>query len=172
MSELLKGKRILIVDDEPDVLESLAELLDQCNVDTAPNYDTAVRFLSKNTYDAAILDIMGVDGYKLLSVTAGKEIPTIMFTAHALAPSHLVKSIKLGAHAYVPKDKMAEIDRYLRDILDRGPADERRSRKWFDWLKPYFDQKFGVDWQAQQKEFWEEYERSHPISRKDVQDSL
>ena len=172
MSDPLEGKRILIVDDEPDVLESLSELLDQCNVDAAPNYDAAVKFLSKNTYDAAILDIMGVDGYRILAATAEKQIPTIMFTAHALAPQHLVKSIELGAHSYVPKDKMAEIDRYLIDILDRGPKDERRSRKWFDWLKPYFDQKFGADWQSEQKEFWEEYERTHPVGRKDVEDML
>jgi DNA-binding NtrC family response regulator len=172
MSDLLEGKRILIVDDEPDVLESLAELLDQCNVDTAPNYDAAVRFLEKKTYDAAILDIMGVDGYRILEATAKKQIPTIMFTAHALAPEYLVKSIKLGAHSYVPKDKMAEIDRYLVDILDRGPRDERRSRKWLDWLKPYFDQKFGANWQDEQKQFWDEYERSHPISRKEVEDIL
>lgn len=172
MSDLLEGKRILIVDDETDVLESLAELLDQCNVDTAPNYETAMIFLGKNTYDAAVLDIMGVDGYRILKTTAAKQIPTIMFTAHALAPRHLVKSIELGAHAYVPKDKMAEIDRYLIDILDRGPRDERRSRRWFDRLKPFFDQKFGANWQDEEKAFWEEYERSHPITRKDVEKLL
>ena len=31
----LKGKKILVVDDEPDVLESLEEILDDCDVDTA-----------------------------------------------------------------------------------------------------------------------------------------
>jgi len=30
--DILKGKRILIVDDEPDVLESLIELLDMCKM--------------------------------------------------------------------------------------------------------------------------------------------
>jgi CheY-like chemotaxis protein len=33
MTERLKGKRILIVDDEPDVLEALGELLDMCEID-------------------------------------------------------------------------------------------------------------------------------------------
>jgi CheY-like chemotaxis protein len=37
MHESLTDKRILIVDDEPDVLESLKELLDVCIVDCAPN---------------------------------------------------------------------------------------------------------------------------------------
>ena len=37
MAETLKGERILIVDDEPDVLETLGELLDMCVIDFAPD---------------------------------------------------------------------------------------------------------------------------------------
>ena len=42
--KILEGKRILIVDDEPDVLETLLELLDMCNIDTAPDFETAEKF--------------------------------------------------------------------------------------------------------------------------------
>ena len=55
---ILSGKKILIVDDELDVLDTLLELLDVCLVDTAPNFETAEKFLSKNMYDVAIFDIM------------------------------------------------------------------------------------------------------------------
>jgi DNA-binding NtrC family response regulator len=48
MNELLSKKRILIVDDEPDVLESLAELLDVCIIDTTSNFETAKKLLKKN----------------------------------------------------------------------------------------------------------------------------
>jgi DNA-binding response OmpR family regulator len=41
MSDVLAGKAILIVDDEPDILESLEELLDMCVIDSAPDFDTA-----------------------------------------------------------------------------------------------------------------------------------
>jgi len=91
---ILKDKKILIVDDEPDILETLMELLDMCLIDSAPDFETAKKFLSKNTYDAAILDIMGVRGYDLLQITTQKEIPALMLTAHALSPEHLIKSIK------------------------------------------------------------------------------
>jgi len=38
----LKAKTVLAVDDEPDVLDTLVELLDMCQVITKTNYDEAV----------------------------------------------------------------------------------------------------------------------------------
>ena len=96
---ILEGKRLLIVDDEPDVLATLSELLNMCQIDAALNFDVAEQFLNANTYDAAILDIMGVRGYDLLSVANQKGIPALMFTAHALNPDDFVKSIEGGANA-------------------------------------------------------------------------
>ena len=84
-NEILKGKKILIVDDEPDILETLEELLDICIIDTAPDFETAKKFLDKNSYDVAILDIMGVRGYDLLELANEKGIPALMLTAHALS---------------------------------------------------------------------------------------
>ena len=43
---ILKDKVILVVDDEPDVLESVEEELDMCIVHKAPDYDTAIQYLS------------------------------------------------------------------------------------------------------------------------------
>ena len=43
--DLLKGKKILIVDDEPDVLDTLQELLDMCNVVKAGTFEEAKRQL-------------------------------------------------------------------------------------------------------------------------------
>jgi DNA-binding response OmpR family regulator len=88
------------VDDEPDVLDSLAELLDVCELDQAKTYDQALELLDQRSYDAAILDIMGVGGYGLLEKTAEREIPTLMLTAHALSPDDFVPSIRGGAEAY------------------------------------------------------------------------
>ena len=117
MTETLSGKKILIVDDEPDVFETLRELLDMCIIDYARDFDTAKKYLSENYYDAAILDIMGVDGYNLLTLARQREIPALMLTAHALSPDHLVKSIRQGAFSYIPKHEMADIPEYLDDII-------------------------------------------------------
>ena len=83
--KMLKGKRILIVDDEPDVLELLTELLDMCKVDPASSFEEAKNLLENNYYHIAVLDIMGVQGYELLEIANKREIPALMLTAHAIS---------------------------------------------------------------------------------------
>ena len=83
---LLEGKRVLIVDDEQDVLEILEELLRMCHVVSASRFDTAKEYLETQDFDIAILDIMGVDGYSLLEMAVRRNIPAVMLTAHALNP--------------------------------------------------------------------------------------
>ena len=63
----LKDKVVLVVDDEPDVLETVADELDMCIVHKAKDYDTALQYLLSYTYDVVILDIMGVNGFELLA---------------------------------------------------------------------------------------------------------
>ena len=48
---ILEGKRILIVDDEPDVLESLEQLLTMCEVDKASTFEEAKEKLEKKWFD-------------------------------------------------------------------------------------------------------------------------
>ena len=63
--DLLDGKKILAVDDEIDILEALEELLPLCDVKKAFTFEEAKKLLESRYFDIAILDIMGVDGYKL-----------------------------------------------------------------------------------------------------------
>ncbi len=120
MTDYLTGKKILIVDDEPDVLEMLSDLLSQCLIDRALTFDIAKQLIARNDYDAAILDIMGVNGYDLLELCRQRQIPAVMLTAHALSPENLVASVKKGAYAYIPKDEMIQIDSYLTDVITGG----------------------------------------------------
>lgn len=165
--DILEGKRILIVDDEPDILETLEELLDMCLIDTAPNFETARKFLDKNRYDAAILDIMGVQGYDLLKIATQNGIPCLMLTAHALSPDNLVKSLKEGAQSYVPKDKITEIATYVAETLEaHEQGRDERDARWFSRLKPFFDRKFGKGWRKKDQDFWKDFDRKY-ISKKD-----
>jgi DNA-binding NtrC family response regulator len=172
MEEILAGKRILVVDDEPDILDTLKELLDMCIIDTAPNFETAKKFLKQGSYDAAILDIMGVKGYDLLELTKEKNIPSLMLTAHALSPDNLVKSLKKGAQSYVPKDRMVDIGTYLAEIIQAPQKGIRKPKKWLERLSPFFDKKFGPDWKAEHKEFWADYDRMKPVSKEEAEDML
>ncbi len=165
---ILKGKRILVVDDEPDILESIVELLDTCIIDTAQNFDIAKKSLEEVNYDAAIIDVMGVDGYNLLTLAKQKCVPTIMLTAHALSPSYLIKSIKEGAHVYLPKDKMVNIDEFLADLLTCHQKGEKKSGNWFTRLKPLFDEKFGTGWQKDDKDFWTEFDKKFIATKEEL----
>ena len=105
----LKGKTILVVDDEPDVLTTVAEILDMCRVDKASDFETGLQLILKNTYDVVILDIMGVNGFELLKNAVLRGFPSVMLTAHAVTPEALKKSIELGAVSFLPKEMMKDL---------------------------------------------------------------
>ena len=55
---LTEGKQILIVDDEPDVLDTLEDLLPACQVQKATSFEKAKALLESRYFDMAILDII------------------------------------------------------------------------------------------------------------------
>ena len=151
----LAGKKILIVDDEKDVLEFLSELLDSSRVDCATTFEEAKALLEAGHYDAAILDIMGVRGYELLEMAKGRDIPVLMLTAHSLNQESLKKSFQKGASYYVPKDEMAKVDVYLADILDALEKNKNVWLKWYDRLSSFCDRRFGPNWREEDPQFWD-----------------
>ncbi|MCD6305912.1 MAG: response regulator [Deltaproteobacteria bacterium] len=152
--DLIKAKRILIVDDEPDVLETLEDLLSQAKITMAGTFEEAKRLMGTQVFDIAILDIMGVNGYELLKIANQKNITAIMLTAHALTPEDTMKSRHEGAALYVPKDRMIDITTYLDDVLE---AKQKGKTTWWRWIERFADlynQKFEKDWQYKEKAFW------------------
>lgn len=161
----LKGKRILAVDDEEDILDTLVEALEDASVDKASDYHSALRLIGENPYDLAILDIMGVDGLKLLEKTVEKSIPTVMLTAHALSAETLLESIRKGAIFYLPKEMLADIEKVLNRLLASMESGEPTWKLLFDMLGDFFNEKFGPDWKKKDKEFWSEFSRNYHISK-------
>jgi len=155
---LLDGKKILIVDDEHDILDVLEELLFMCEVTKASTFDEAKKYLESHEFDLAILDIMGVDGYGLLDIATEKNIPAVMLTAHALTPDNVVRSIKEGAASYIPKDELSNIADFLMDVLT---AKTEGVNPWATWQErlpsSYFERKWGAAWQDKDKAFWETF---------------
>jgi DNA-binding response OmpR family regulator len=149
----LKNKMVLVVDDEPDILESVGEELEMCLLHKAKDYETALQYLLSYTYDIVILDIMGVNGFELLRNSVSRGFPTVMLTAHALTPEALKKSIKLGAVSFLPKEKIAELQTYLEDVV--LGTHKQAWRKLFDKLGDYFNKRFGPDWKERDRFFME-----------------
>jgi len=161
--KILYGRRLLVVDDEPDVLQTLAETFSMCKIDTAETYEKASRLLEEGDYEIAVLDIMGVKGFDLLKIANKRGIPAIMLTAHALTEESLKESAELGAAYFAPKERMDEIESYVADVLE---AHEKRKNPWVKWLErlgSYYDKRFvGPNWREKEKEFWDEKLKEFP----------
>ena len=155
--KIIQGKKILIVDDEKDVLDTLVELLDMCRIDTALSFEEAKGLLEKEDYDVAILDIMGVQGFDLLALAKNRNIPALMLTAHALTEESLKKSAEDGASYYAPKDEISNIGLFVADIIEAKEQNTNVWIRWYDRLSTFFDRRFtGPNWREKQKEFWDE----------------
>jgi len=152
---VLKEKMVLVVDDEPDILDIVAEELDMCLIHRATDYETALQYILGYTYDIVILDIMGVNGFELLQNSVSRGFPTVMLTAHALTPEALKKSIKLGAVSFLPKEQITELRSFLEDVV--LGTKKQVWQKLFDRLGGYFNKRFGPDWKEKDK-FFKEFE--------------
>ncbi|GAI91715.1 unnamed protein product [marine sediment metagenome] len=152
---ILKGKRVLIVDDEEDILEFLVELLDMCKIDTASTFEEAKELLEKNFYQIAVLDIMGVRGYELLDIAKRRDMPALMLTAHAISKDNLKKSFEMGASFYVPKDEINNIAVFLADILEAREKNKNVFVRWYERLSGFCDRRFGPNWKDEDPEFWD-----------------
>lgn len=155
--DLLNHKRILIVDDEPDVLDTLESLLPMCEVVKATRFDMAKELLESEFFDMAVLDIMGVDGYKLLEIAGRRRVLPVMLTAHALSPGDTVKSFRQGAAYFIPKEKMTEIALYLHDVFEAKEKGKSFWWRWFDRFAAFYDRKFGPHWKELDEEFWNKF---------------
>ena len=140
MTDILKGKKILAVDDELDVLEMVQEQLEACAVATASSYEQAKELLSRDSFDLVLLDIMGVNGFDLLEICREKGLPAAMLTAHALNIDSVNKAVRLGAVSFLPKEELANLDTHLVEIFEGLAEGRNHWRKLFDRLGSFFEE--------------------------------
>lgn len=151
----LQGKKILVVDDELDILETLEELLSMCELHRASSFEEAKTLMKSGQLDMVILDIMGVNGYGLLEIANEKKLLAVMLTANALTLEDTVKSYKKGAAFFVPKEKIVDIESVLIDVLEAREKGENHWYNWLDRMGDYYEKRFGANWKESHKDFWE-----------------
>ena len=100
--------KVLLVDDEEDFVESLAERLQLRNfeVKSALNGDDAIKLVSENEFDVIILDVKmpvksGIETLKEIK-NINQLSQVIMLTGHATVES-AIQGMKLGAYDYIMK---------------------------------------------------------------------
>jgi len=118
--------RILIIDDEPDLLEQLSRVLaeQKYSVDTAVDGEMAMDKVCDNPYDLILLDIMlpKKDGLEVLKSIreAGIGTPVLMLTAKGEVHDK-IKGLDQGADDYLPKPfSIAELLARIRALLRRS----------------------------------------------------
>lgn len=144
---ILKDKRILAVDDEPDILEVISEEFPESNVSVAGNFEAAMNLIQNQDFDLIILDIMGVNGLELLAQARMRGMPATMLTAHAINVDSLNRSIRLGAVSFIPKDELVRLPEYIAEILEGLEQGHTHWRNLFNRLGPFFRDRLGIVWE-------------------------
>lgn len=116
--------RVLIIEDEPNIAESLSFILQRADfdIDTALDGTEALRRLRRQTYSVLILDIMlpGISGFDVLrSVRSDKALeglPVIVLTAKGQAADRKAAEA-IGATAFITKPySNAEVVERVRQL--------------------------------------------------------
>jgi len=125
--------RILVVDDEADILDLLSELLGESGYDVVRASDgrEALRALFQAQPDLVLLDVAmpELDGWQTLErIRDASDLPVLMLTARA-GEDDKVRGLRAGANDYVTKpfstrELLARIDALLRAHKGSGQPTE------------------------------------------------
>ena len=130
MAESAQNLKVLVVDDEPNIVELLTVSLkfQGFEVETANSGPAAIELAHSWKPDAYILDVMmpEMDGFELLSKlrAEGLDAPVLFLTAKD-AVEDRIHGLTIGADDYVTKPfSLEEVITRLRVILRRGNVSE------------------------------------------------
>jgi len=118
---ILKNKMILAVDDEPDILnvmeEEILEACPDCKFHKATNFNEAVEKIASSNYDMVILDILGVQGFRLAELAIRRRLPVTLLTVYPFSPDVLKNSFQIKAQGYFAKERLGDIVAFLENAL-------------------------------------------------------
>jgi len=128
----IRGSRVLLVEDEADLLEILTDLLEAegCEVRGERDGAAALAAALADPPDAILCDVVlpGIDGYefcrRLRSASAGRDVPLLFLTARG-EPEDRRRGYEAGANRYLPKPISAE---EILEALERAIAEGRAAR--------------------------------------------
>jgi DNA-binding NtrC family response regulator len=124
------GLRVLIVDDEEDLVSTMAERLELrgFEVETATSGTDALAHVGKSDFSVLLVDVKmpGVGGLELMAEIKRDhpDLPVILFTGHT-SVADAERGIQEGAFGYLMKP--IDIDRLIEEI--RNAAGTRKGRK-------------------------------------------
>ncbi len=127
-------KKILVVDDEPDLVELVSYNLRKEGFDVASAFDgeEALKKIRQESFDLAILDLMlpGIQGMELCRILRNdpktEALPIIMVTAKG-GEVDRVLGLEIGADDYIakpfsPRELAARVKAVLRRVIRKKPV--------------------------------------------------
>ena len=151
--KILEEKKILVVDDEPDVLETVIELFEPSQIVTAGSFEEARKKIAEESFDLVILDIMGVNGFDLLKICRAAKLPAAMFTAHSLNSESLNAAVRLGAVSFLPKGELHRLPELVAEILHELEQGRTHWEKLFQRLGRFFKERLDITWEDDPSKF-------------------
>ncbi len=131
----MEAFRVLVVDDEPDFLETLVKRLKRRKVDASgvSSGVEAMQLLEQEHFDVVILDIRmpGMDGLETLREMKRKRplMEVILLTGHASVESGM-QGMQLGAFDYVMKPaELEDILEKVRQAFERKKLHEEKVKE-------------------------------------------
>ena len=129
----MKGKSVLIVDDEKNIRLTLSQALEalEVQIDTAANGEEALAKLKEKEFGLILLDLKmpGMDGMEVLRQVSEirPDIRIIIITAYGTIES-AVEAMKLGAADFIQKPfAPEEIRELVSRVMDREKLDEQKT---------------------------------------------
>lgn len=129
--------RVLIVDDEPDILLMLRISFEEAGYETtlAADGERAMERIAAERPDVMVLDVMMpvMDGWSVLEALRGRPgAPRVVVLSARTADRDVVRALELGAAEYVtkpfePKALLATVERVL--AMSDGELDRHRAAR-------------------------------------------
>lgn len=120
-SSTRNGKRILAIDDDPDLLEVLEEEIlaayPDFNVEKAFTFPQAVEKMNWINYDAVILDIMNGYGFKLFQLAQSRHLRVGLLTAYPILQDNPRLPTQMAARAFLSKERLGDVGPFLDKIM-------------------------------------------------------
>lgn len=151
----MKGKKILIIDDEKELCESIKNLLEDKELSCSFVYDggSALSSIEKEKPDLIILDVMvpGIDGFEVCQRIKHnedfKDIPVILLTVLG-DKENIIGGLKAGANDYITKPfdaeeliariethlKIRELSASLHKKIEELKEDERQKIEFLSYI--------------------------------------
>ncbi len=119
--KIKEEKRILIVDEDPDILNYLAEETRKTGLnyqfDKADTFSLAVDAIFSGSYDLVMLDFPGIRGPYLLNLAFLRAVPTALMVSHNFFPLEAPYLPGKGISGLLSKDNLSEIVPALKNLF-------------------------------------------------------